>query len=252
MYNLHRQAPGHLVMTRLGTFSALAEALAEAERIHDPALKGVTISVEQVGEPKPLASLSTRPIMGLFTMQQWAGRENDNAIFVAHETFDATDHVTLLPYKELLALQDNDESTDCVGLAYIEWDGPYEVEIVDSICEYFGVSKLADITESHHAYVMKMRQVFREAARVHAAPETAAAPAGAADTANNVKGVDKVSQFLAAIARMTLPSELDDPSGNGADPDDAQLALNRLILQSRELMADIECVDDEDASPAPR
>ncbi len=249
MYTTHRRAPGHLVLTQRGQHDVLAAALALAERLHDPAVKGVTITVEQDGDPRPLASLSTRPIIGKFTKQVWTGRKGDDAVFADSEMFDATAYITALPFDQLVTLRDFDDTSDTVGTAHVNWDGPHEVEIVDSICDYFGVSKIEHITASHYAYVTQMLQVFSEAQRVQADPKSLSAAANGVTSHNSQ---NKVAQFLAAIARMNLPSETSGADGKTADPDDAQLALSRLILQSRELIADRACVGPDESPSAPR
>lgn len=96
-----------------------------------------------------LACITNRRITGKFTKQSWQG---DEAIAVERADFDATDYVLLMKGSDLRALVDRRESADDLGLAHVSWDGPFEVEVVDSICEYFGVSGLEDISDETLAY----------------------------------------------------------------------------------------------------
>jgi hypothetical protein len=94
-----------------------------------------------------VASITNRRIEGVFTKQSWGGRKGNDPIHAGEEEFDATDYVLNLPYDEVLEIRDNRESSDTIGTAHIQWDGPHEVEIVDSICEFFGVAELGNITQ---------------------------------------------------------------------------------------------------------
>lgn len=88
-----------------------------------------------------------RRITGTLIKQVWGGRKNDQAIEVGRVEFDATDHILLMPPEEIRALEDHDESSDAVGQAHYVWEGPTEVEITDSICRFFGVDAVAEITD---------------------------------------------------------------------------------------------------------
>jgi hypothetical protein len=100
-----------------------------------------------------VASVTNRRIEGVFTKQSWGGRKGNDAIHAGEEEFDATDYVLNLPYAEVLEIRDNRESSDAIGTAHIQWDGPYEVEIVDSICDFFGVGQLGEITPEMFEFV---------------------------------------------------------------------------------------------------
>lgn len=85
-------------------------------------------------------------IMGTFIKQVWGGHRDQEAIESSKIEFDATDAILAMPHSELISLQDHRENTDRIGELYIQWDGPFEVEVVDSILEYFEVDSLACIT----------------------------------------------------------------------------------------------------------
>lgn len=104
---------------------------------------------------KLLAAVTNRRITGTFTKQVWGGRKGNDAIHVEDVEFDATNYVLLMAHDELVALEDNRESTDCVGQAHVDWDGPHEVTVVESVCEYFGVGCITDITSEALAFARK-------------------------------------------------------------------------------------------------
>lgn len=101
-----------------------------------------------------MAAVSNRRIIGTFTKQQWGGRKNDEALNIGEESFDATDAILLMTHKDLVELDDHDESTDEVGRQHIGWNGPCEVRIVDEVCAYFGVSHVQEITPEALAYAV--------------------------------------------------------------------------------------------------
>lgn len=89
---------------------------------------------------------AARRIIGTFVQQVWGGRKGDDAISTGEVEFDATAAILLMPHGELIELEDSDETTDRVGTDHIQWDGPFEVRIVDSIQAFFGVDSLEDVT----------------------------------------------------------------------------------------------------------
>ncbi|HEJ2342749.1 TPA: hypothetical protein ACWLUJ_005719 [Pseudomonas aeruginosa] len=97
-----------------------------------------------------LACATNRRIIGTFSKQQWDG--NDEANTVEEVEFDATDYVLLLTGEAIRALVDGRDSSDQVGLAHISWDGPFRVDVVDSITRFFGVASLQEITDESLAY----------------------------------------------------------------------------------------------------
>lgn len=111
-----------------------------------PEGEAATFAVLQSGAHL-VAFITNRRIEGLFTKQVWGGRKNDLAIFEGDEKFDGTDAILLLDRDEILSLEDHELSTDEIGVQHIQWDGPFEVSITSSICDFFGVEDLEDITE---------------------------------------------------------------------------------------------------------
>ena len=82
-------------------------------------------------------------IVGTYIQQEWV---RDNAEEVKRVEFDATLHVLNIPYERLISVRDLDDTSEAIGNAHVEWDGPHSVLIVDSICGFFGVDRLATLT----------------------------------------------------------------------------------------------------------
>lgn len=99
-----------------------------------------------------VAVITNRRIKGMFTKQEWGGRKNDQALFVEDVEFDATDAVLAMSLDEIQALDDHHESTDELGRQFVQWDGPCEVGILDSIRKFFGVEDLGNLTEDALRY----------------------------------------------------------------------------------------------------
>ncbi|WP_186214511.1 hypothetical protein [Burkholderia gladioli] len=87
-------------------------------------------------------------IMAVFQPQAWI---NDDATDIdGREDVDVTERVLRLPLDRVHALQDYRDSTELLvdgSTVAIEHDGPFTVKAVDSICTFFGVKDLSDITE---------------------------------------------------------------------------------------------------------
>lgn len=129
---------------------------------HSSALTDHEASTFSVINEKGLvvASISNRKIIGNFYKQEWSGHRNDVAVTVGNEAFDATNAILLLPYSRLIELEDNNENTDELGKSFIDWDGPHHVQITSSICEYFGVDSIDEITEDNFNFVKSRTQVL--------------------------------------------------------------------------------------------
>jgi len=62
--------------------------------------------------------------------------------------FNATKAILSLEIEDVRAIQDNHESSDAIGRLCVPHHGPCETEIVDSLCEFFGVDCPQNITEN--------------------------------------------------------------------------------------------------------
>ena len=85
-------------------------------------------------------------ITGEFIKQYWGGFQNDEAIEIGTVEFDATNYVLRMSLSDIQVLDDADDTSDAVGLAHVDHDGPYSVYLNDPICKYFGVEHPDDIT----------------------------------------------------------------------------------------------------------
>lgn len=87
-----------------------------------------------------------RSIIGEFVREY--DSSDDVQWFGEHaEKFDATDYVLNMHLKDLHRLEDNESSTDEIGLVFIDWQGSFSVNIVESIKAFFKVNDLKEITE---------------------------------------------------------------------------------------------------------
>lgn len=71
----------------------------------------------------------------------------DYAIPLGEESFDATATILAMPLADILRIEDHQNSSDSIGEQHVNHDGPFEVEIVDAIIEFFGVGELEEITQ---------------------------------------------------------------------------------------------------------
>jgi hypothetical protein len=121
-----------------------------------------------------ISNSEPRRIWGVFTKQVWGGRKGNDAIYIGTEEFDATFEVLKLTAPELSELQDGHESSDFIGREKVEWDGPCEVRLVDSVKDYFGVESLEDITAE---MLNKARIAFEAEVDIRTNEEKTALPA---------------------------------------------------------------------------
>ena len=140
-YNVSQK--NHAIELARGWFDA-AESRTDEPGTH-------TVGVEDE-KGKVIFSLTQRRIECDFLKQIWGGRKGDTAIEVGDETLDVTDYVLSLPYERFIAIKDNDESSDEIGRAHTDWDGPCEATLKDSILAYFGVEELGDVTPEAFAH----------------------------------------------------------------------------------------------------
>lgn len=118
---------------------------------------------------KLVASFTNRSIEGIFYMQEWGGAGKNQLLTVAQESFDATDIVLAMRHEELIALKNNHESSDELGKRFVPWPGPFAVDIEEPIKDYFGVSRLKDITPEALLFAANQRALLRASAKT--APE---------------------------------------------------------------------------------
>lgn len=248
MYAIYQMTPLQVTFQRVGAEETLTEAIEFARKYHGLKKEDVTLTVEVEGTRLPIASFSTRRITGNFTKQAWGGRKGDDAIYCGEEDFDATRYILSMPYHETVRIRDNNDTSDNIGMAHVSWVGPHEVEIVDSMCDFFGVSKLEEISEDHFNFVVANRQheMHRDALGVlyaaHGVVETHQVPQRITSPA------DAARDLIISLSKLTMPGEA-GPDGKVHAPDGAaaQAQLSSLIRQSRQIVAQAETLAQESA-----
>lgn len=138
-------------------FPHLHEATSAIEGLIGPAEDGETTFTVKDKKGRVLASVTNRRITGTFIKQEWGGRKGDDAILIAEEDFDATDAILLMDYHDLIKVKDHDESSDSIGQDHVSWSGPCEVRLGYSICDFFGVDEISEITQENFEYVRAAR-----------------------------------------------------------------------------------------------
>lgn len=234
MYAIYKMSNDQVTFMRVGAEDTLPEAIDFARKYHGLTKPDVTLTVEVEGTRLPVVSFSTRRITGNFVKQMSGGRKGDDAIYCGEEDFDATMHVLSMSYKDAIRIKDNDDTSDEIGMAHVTWSGPHEVTLVDSMCDFFGVTKIAEISEGHFNFVVESRQQelqeYRAGMRGQQAAERVPSPSEAA------------RDLIMSLARLTIPGEI-GPDGKTRAPADgaaAQEQLTSLIRQSREIVARAE------------
>ena len=92
---------------------------------------------------------TTGSIIGRFEKQRWAGPKADRAEEIETVEFDATAYIVNMPAAALRKVEDCSCSTDDIGSAHVDHDGPFSVYIEQAICTFFGVESVSEITASH-------------------------------------------------------------------------------------------------------
>ena len=89
---------------------------------------------------------SDKRILARVVLQTWAGRKNKEVVFVGEKTVDVTHAILLRDYEFVVELRDAFDQADEIGGEHVDHYGPVEVYVCDSICAFFGVSSLDEIT----------------------------------------------------------------------------------------------------------
>ncbi len=142
---------------RYDDLDTLDEAIGLAEELLGGLPDGElsTFTVERDG--RLLASVTNRRITGTVHKEYWSAREE--AVECGELEFDATGHVLRMEGGELRALRDNRDSGDAVGRAHGAWNAPFRIALVESVCAFFGVADVADITDEALAFARWCWQV---------------------------------------------------------------------------------------------
>jgi len=92
---------------------------------------------------------TTGTIIGRFEKQRWVGPKADRAEEIETVEFDATDYILHMSAAELRKVEDCNYSSDAIGEAHVNHDGPFSVRIEQAICAFFGVEAVSDIKATH-------------------------------------------------------------------------------------------------------
>ena len=96
-------------------------------------------------EAKPFQP-TTGTLIGRFEKQRWAG---DRAEEIETVEFDATDYILNMSAAGLRKVEDCNYSSDAIGQAHVDHEGPFSVHIEQAICTFFGVEAVSDIKSTH-------------------------------------------------------------------------------------------------------
>lgn len=218
MYSIHQLSHSQITVMKVGVEDTLPDAVRFARQYHGLKKPDVTLTIEIEGTGVPVFSFSNRRIMGDFTKQRWDGPKGNDAIECGEDRFDATLYILSMPYEQVIGIKDDHDSSDQIGQAHVNWAGPHRVEIVDSMCDFFGVSKLAEISREHFTFVVGCRQ--QEIADHQRAEQLRKQPPKRIQTPE-----EAARDLVAALANLSA-----------ADPALAQAQLNAAIARSRQII----------------
>lgn len=168
-----------------------------------------------------------RRIFAVFQPQAWI---DDNATDIdGPKDVDVTDRVIGLSLDQLHALQDYRDTTDNLveGTAVaLEHKGPFTVCAVDSVCEFFGVEELSEITEDMLSAARKSAQ--SKAGIQEGAPQTI-------ERFNGGRNRVIVVHTAQSDASFVVPSGCAELDTLRSEADAAERKAEKLITQAQGL-----------------
>lgn len=105
-----------------------------------------TITTQQQAVSSNVAPANENRIIARVVLQVWGGKKGTDAVYDSEKQVDVTDAVLLLDHDFVIGLQDSTDQADEIGHAHVNHSGPLEVEITSSICQFFGVDSMEEIT----------------------------------------------------------------------------------------------------------
>jgi len=105
-----------------------------------------TITTSQQAVSSNVAPATEKRIMARVVLQVWGGKKGNDAVYDSEKQVDVTDAILLLNHDFVIGLQDSSDQTDEIGHQHVNHSGPLEVEVTTSICHFFGVENMEDIT----------------------------------------------------------------------------------------------------------
>jgi len=104
-----------------------------------------TITTPQQAASNVAPSAENR-IIARVVLQIWGGRKGNDAVYDCEKEIDVTDTILLLDHDVVIELQDSFDNTDEIGHKHVNHSGPLEVYVTASICQFFNVARVEDIT----------------------------------------------------------------------------------------------------------
>lgn len=140
-YLLENQVQAEEWDTLSGAVAAMR--LAYEEHMSEEPETPVTFTV--VSESgQALDFLTNRRIMAVVHRQQWVGPKEDRLLDLERPaTVDATTLVLNLDWESFKAIEDYQDSSDFIKEELVEHDGPFDVEVVNSVHEFFGSTEIS-------------------------------------------------------------------------------------------------------------
>jgi len=105
-----------------------------------------TITTSQQATASTSAPATENRIIARVVLQVWGGKKGNDAVYDSEKRVDVTDAILLCDHDFVIGLQDSTDQADEIGHAHVNHSGPLEVEITSSICQFFGVDSMEDIT----------------------------------------------------------------------------------------------------------
>jgi hypothetical protein len=105
-----------------------------------------TNQTQQPAVSSNVSPVTGKSIMARVVLQAWGGPKGKDAVLVEEKEVDVTHAILLLAHDFVIQLQDAFDQTDEIGMAHVDHSGPLEVYVTESICQFFGVEELGDIT----------------------------------------------------------------------------------------------------------
>ena len=141
----------------IGPIKTKAAARAEMDSTFESLATDGQVTLQMTdGEGTLLAVRTNRKIMATCFKQRWVGAANARLEPVGEPVqFDVTRDILSFGFSNLADISDRSQWSDWLMDGNVDHDGPFEIEVVQSICEFFGVEDVSQITEAAFNSVAK-------------------------------------------------------------------------------------------------
>ncbi|WP_413460562.1 hypothetical protein [Herbaspirillum huttiense] len=122
-----------------------------------------TFAIREIASGALVAAVTNRRIVATVIKQRWedgAPLETPPQ-YVGEEQIDVTEEVLLVPPNDFAQIKDGSEMSDSLLHPIINWSGPTEVFLEQSICAFFGVEAVAEVTPSALAFMISSKMINR-------------------------------------------------------------------------------------------